>query len=101
MQNMSAAQLSTINVDDLSDSQIQKYLDQLAQSGYSQAEVEMALKARGLPQAQIDKLKQRIAKLQTGGAKAGTSFDRARTREATEIKEDDLIKCLLMILMKY
>ena len=47
----------------------------------------MALKARGLPQAQIDKLKQRIAKLQTGGLKTGTSFDRARTREATEIKE--------------
>jgi protein involved in polysaccharide export with SLBB domain len=94
MQNMSAAQLSTINVDDLSDAQIQKYLDQLSQSGYSQAEVEMALKARGLPQAQIDKLKQRIAKLQTGGTKSGTSFDRARTREATEIQEDDLVSLL-------
>ena len=61
MQSMTPAQLSTFNVDDLSDAQIQKYIDQAAQSGYSEAEIEMALKARGLPEAQIDKLKTRVA----------------------------------------
>jgi protein involved in polysaccharide export with SLBB domain len=94
LQNMSAAQLSAFNVDDLSDAQISNFLSQLEQSGYSQAEVELALKTRGMPQAQIDKLKQRMAKLQTSGVKPGTSFDRLRTRESVEVKEDDLVKML-------
>jgi protein involved in polysaccharide export with SLBB domain len=94
LQNMSAAELSTVNVDNLSDQQIRKYLDQLANSGYSQAEVEMALKARGLPQAQIDKLKQRIARLQRGAVKEGTGYSRIRTREADPPSEDDLVGVL-------
>lgn len=94
MQSMTPAQLSTINVDDLSDAQIQKYIDQAAQSGYSEAEIELALKSRGLPQAQIDKLKSRMAKLQSGSAKSGTSFDRARTRETPQIETGDLVKFL-------
>jgi protein involved in polysaccharide export with SLBB domain len=94
LQNMSAAQLSTFNVDNLSDAQISKYMEQLEQSGYSQAEIELALKTRGMPQAQIDKLKARLAKLQTSGVKPGTSFDRLRTKESVVIKEDDLVKML-------
>ncbi|MCG8308633.1 MAG: SLBB domain-containing protein, partial [Cytophagales bacterium] len=94
LQNMTPAQLSTFNVDDLSDVQIQMFMDRLAQSGYSESEVELVLKSRGLPQSQIDKLKQRMAKLRTGSVKSGTSFDRARTREKPEIKEDDLVELL-------
>ena len=94
LQNMSPAQLSTFNVDDLSDAQIQKYLDKLAESGYTDQEVEMALKARGVPQAQIDKLKIRAAKLQHGTVKSGSGFDRARTRQTEEIKTDDVVNML-------
>lgn len=94
LQNMSAAELSTFNVDDLSDAQIRMFMDRLQESGYSEAEIELALKTRGLPQAQIDKLKARIAKLQSGSVKTGTSHDRSRTREMPEIKEDDLVKAL-------
>lgn len=94
LQNMTPAQLSTFNVDDLSDAQVQMFMDRLSQSGFTEAEIELALKTRGLPQAQIDKLKQRMGKLQTGSVKTGTSFDRARTRETPQIKEDDLVSLL-------
>ncbi|NJN27903.1 MAG: polysaccharide biosynthesis protein [Cyclobacteriaceae bacterium] len=94
MQNMTPAQLSTFNVDDLSDAQIKKYAEQAAGSGYSEAEIEMALKSRGMPQAQIDKLKVRMAKLQAGGVRSGTSFERARTRESNQIKEGELVDFL-------
>lgn len=94
LQNMTPAQLSTFNVDNLSDAQIQKFMEQLEQSGYSQAEIELALKTRGMPQAQIDKLKQRITKLQTTRAVSGSGLSRARTREIQPVKEDDLVKML-------
>ncbi len=94
LQNMTPAQLSTFNVDDLSDAQIQMFMERLQESGYTEAEIELALKTRGLPQAQIDKLKARMAQLKTGSVKTGTSFDRSRTREAPEIKEDDLVNVL-------
>ena len=94
LQNMTPAQLSTFNVDDLSDAQIQMFMDRLGESGLSEAEIELALESRGLPQAQVDKLKERMSKLQLGGMKTGTSLDRARTRETPQIKEDDLVKIL-------
>ena len=62
LQNMTPAQLSTFNVDDLSDAQIQMFVERFQESGYTEAEMELALKTRGLPQTQIDKLKARMAK---------------------------------------
>jgi len=94
LQNMTPAQLSTFNVDDLSDAQIQMFMERLNESGYTEAEIELALKTRGLPQAQIDKLKARMAQLQTGSIRTGTGLDRSRTREVPEIKEDDLVSVL-------
>lgn len=62
LQNMTPAQLSTFNIDDLSDSQIQMFMDRLSESGLSEAEIEFALKSRGLPQTQIDRLKNHLSK---------------------------------------
>ena len=56
LQNMTPAQLSTFNVDDLSDAQIRMFIERFQESGYTIAEIELALKSRGLPQLQIDKL---------------------------------------------
>jgi protein involved in polysaccharide export with SLBB domain len=94
LQNMTPAQLSTFNVDDLSDAQIQMFMERLQESGYTEAEIELALKTRGLPQSQIDKLKARMAKLQSGAVRTGTGLDRSRTREMPQIKEDDLVSVL-------
>jgi protein involved in polysaccharide export with SLBB domain len=94
LQDISPSQISSFNVDNLSDEQIRKYMDQAAGSGYSEAEIELALRARGLPQIQIDKLKSRIASLKSGQDGTSSGFDRARTREAPETMTkgiDDLI----------
>lgn len=96
LQNMSAAQLSTFNVDNLTDAQVQKYIDEVAKSGYSQAEVELALKSKGLPQAEIDKLKLRIAGFKSGTSTQGSSsFDRNRTKETPQVRSDNLTKGLI------
>ncbi len=79
LQNMTPAQLSAFNVDNLTDAQIQKYIQQVAQSGYSEAQIELALKSRGLPQSQIDKLKARIAGVQSGVSTSTRSGSRLRT----------------------
>ncbi len=94
LQNMTPAQLSTFNADDLTDEQIQMFVDRFEQSGMSEAEVELALKSRGMPEAQIDKLKQRMAKLKQTPKKTGTGLDRTRTRETPPVQADDLVKTL-------
>ncbi|MCK5704483.1 MAG: hypothetical protein KAI29_25195, partial [Cyclobacteriaceae bacterium] len=40
IESMTPSQASTFNVDNLSDAQIKKYMEQAAQSGYSEAEIE-------------------------------------------------------------
>ncbi len=95
MQEMSTVDLSNFNAENLSDAQIKKYMDQAAKSGYSEQEIEIALLSRGIPQAEIDKLKRRMAKLQSGTPISnGTSFDRSRTSETESINTDDLVDYL-------
>lgn len=96
LQNMSATELSTFNVDNLTDAQVQKYIDEVAKSGYSQAEVELGLKAKGLPQAEIDKLKLRIAGFKSGSStKGSSSSDRTRSKESAQVRTDNLTKGLI------
>ena len=49
LQNLSPAQLSTFNVDDLSDAQVQMFMDRLSQSGYlRKLKLSSLLQTRGL-----------------------------------------------------
>lgn len=94
LQNMTPAQLSSFNVGNLSDAQIQQYMDKVAESGYTEAQIEIALKSRGLPQAQIDKLKARINSLQSGVRKSTSSGNRSRSSESQKYTNngiDDLL----------
>lgn len=90
MQNITPSQAGSFNVDNLSDAQVKRYMEQATQSGYSEAEIELALRARGLPQMQIDKLKSRIAKLQSGTIQPGSDNNRMRTNES-DIHESDAL----------
>ncbi|AWL78139.1 polysialic acid transporter [Capnocytophaga canimorsus] len=56
-------QISNINVDNLSDEQIKVYWDKAQQQGYSLEQLEAMARAKGMPQVQIAKLKQRIQML--------------------------------------
>jgi len=57
------SQLSSINVDNLSDQQILSYWNKAKQQGYTIDQLAVLAKAKGMPAIQIEKLKQRIATL--------------------------------------
>jgi protein involved in polysaccharide export with SLBB domain len=62
-QDINTSQLSSINVDDLSDEEISKYWDKAKLEGYSLEKLEVALKSKGMSLNQVSKLKQRISAL--------------------------------------
>src|SRR5689334_6114170 len=55
--------LREIKVDDISDSDIQKYLQQLKARGITQQQAEQIAISRGMPVSEIQKLRQRIQNL--------------------------------------
>lgn len=59
-------QVSSINIDALSDAQFQAYIQQAQLSGLSEAELEAKARERGLSAAQIAQIKTRMASLNTG-----------------------------------
>ncbi len=76
---MSTSDLSNFSADKLSDAEIRKYMEQAESSGYTEEQIEIGLLSRGIPQAEVDKLKIRMAKLNSGRAIGGnTSLDRTR-----------------------
>lgn len=65
-QSLTSTNLATINVDDLSDAQIQSYLKQAEGSGYTQTQLEAFARQRGMPESEISKLRRRVEQLSGG-----------------------------------
>ncbi len=79
-QSINSSDLSTIRVDDLSDDQIRTYLQQAESSGLSESQMEIVALERGMPQAEIQKLRERIARLNgTAERQSTTPFTRRDT----------------------
>ncbi|TDO26895.1 SLBB domain-containing protein [Sediminibacterium goheungense] len=72
---LQANDLSKINIDQVSDADISKLIQQLKQSSVSITEVEQMAAAKGMPQSEISKLKQRIAVLEGKGTSKKTAID--------------------------
>lgn len=70
-QSLSGTDLTTINVDDLSDQQLLSYMQQAEASGYSQLQLEAFARQRGMSESQISKLRARISKLKLSSAGSG------------------------------
>lgn len=85
--DLASTNLSTINVDNLSDEQIQQFLDKAEESGLSQTQLEALAKSRGMSSIQITKLRNRISELQM--AKSADGADADRQREDLEQMEQD------------
>jgi protein involved in polysaccharide export with SLBB domain len=94
-QNLMDLNLSTLKVDQLSDSQIRSYLNRIDQSGLSEEEIEAALLSRGLPESELLLLKERINGIRTGKQDTGTGFNKVRTRQAPS-KEGDLFEAFFV-----
>ena len=65
VQNLNLEQLAYINVDQLSDEQIQSFWEKAQAQGYSITDLETAARVKGVPVSQITKLRQRIMTLST------------------------------------
>ena len=68
---LSAQDLSSVNVDNLSDDQIRQLLQQAQTAGLTQNQLEQQALQRGLPPDQVQKLDDRINKLSTGNVSNG------------------------------
>lgn len=64
--SVSLQNLETLNVDELTDAQIQKLITQLEASGYSEQQLEVLAQSRGMSSSQIAKLRQRIEAVKSG-----------------------------------
>lgn len=65
--------LSKIKVDQVSDGDIARLQQQLKQASMSFAQAEQLAAAKGMPQGEIMKLRQRLANLEAGGSNASTT----------------------------
>lgn len=64
---------STVNVDNLSDQQLQALLQKAQANGLSVNDVVQQAQAKGMPTDQVDKLKNRLNQLSGGGGQSGNS----------------------------
>lgn len=79
-QGINSSDLSTVRVDELSDEQIRAYLTQATSSGLSDVEMERLALERGMPLAEVEKLRQRIERLD-GASERRTSSAPTRNTE--------------------
>jgi protein involved in polysaccharide export with SLBB domain len=75
--------LSSINIDDLSDNQIKSYLLKATENGISEQNMYRILLEKGLPQSEIDKLSDRVAKLSV------TQYNNPDTKEPADTKNNN------------
>ncbi|MFT7156252.1 MAG: protein involved in polysaccharide export with SLBB domain [Parvicella sp.] len=75
--------LREIKVDELSDAQIQKFIDQAEAGGYSESQLELLARSRGMSETEINKLRTRVNKLgsSTGENSGLQSLDRSRSNQ--------------------
>ena len=80
--------LQNINVDDLSDDQIKSFIQQVESSGYTEQQLELLARARGMSETQIQKLRNRITQIQTGTTGTSQSGNVSRLRESPSFQSN-------------
>lgn len=88
----SIPQLSSINIDALSDAQFQAYVQQAQLSGLSEAELEAKAREKGLSSTQIAQIKTRLASLSSTpmGEKKNTTYEsRKPINTKNEFKKEE------------
>jgi len=88
-QTITQSQLSSINIDNLSDAQIQSYWEKAKSQGYTIDQIDVLAKAKGMSDSQIMKLKQRINGLQYTSPNQQSKL---QTENITTEEENPLVK---------
>ncbi|GAB5524346.1 MAG: SLBB domain-containing protein [Roseivirga sp.] len=92
-EDLNLSNLSSINVDDLSDAQILNFMRVAEERGLSETEVEALALARGVSRVQINKLKSRINTLRYSSGNT-QAFDPSVSREAPITSNTDVFGLL-------
>ncbi|MCL6258953.1 SLBB domain-containing protein [Aquiflexum sp. TKW24L] len=81
--------LSAIKVDDLSDAQIQELIKRASEAGLSETELIQMARLRGVSEAELEKLKNRIEKLDGAGAgvKSSAGSSKREPRKQGDLNE--------------
>ena len=83
--------LNNVNIDELSDEQVQQFLDRAKENGLTLDQLELIAKQRGISSTQIAKLRNRIRQIQLGsniGSDSQITSPASRIRDEYE-REDD------------
>ena len=83
--------LSSVDIDDLSDSQIEAYINRAQESGLTLDQLELLARQRGMSAAQLAKLRQRILKIQTGTSSGKEGLEVNENRLRSNFEEEDRI----------
>ncbi|WP_349630838.1 SLBB domain-containing protein [Aquiflexum sp. TKW24L] len=88
-QAQSMNDLSAIKVDDLSDAQIQELIKRASEAGLSETELIQMARLRGVSEAELEKLKNRIEKLDGAGAgvKSSAGSSKREPRKQGDLNE--------------
>ncbi len=91
LNNLSTSDLNSINIDELSDEQVQRFLDRAKESGLTLEQLELVAKQRGMSSSQISKLRNRIRQLQLQGSQESSELtspsNRLREQNDEEVDE--------------
>jgi protein involved in polysaccharide export with SLBB domain len=82
-QDLASADLSKVKVEQIPDAQLRRFMQEAQNRGLTQQEIEIALRTRGMPSSEIEKLKNRLYTLQTGAGVTG-GLQESRLREEAE-----------------
>lgn len=91
-QDLNINNISSINIDDLSDAQIQKFISKVEESGYSEDQLIMMAKSRGMSEMQIQKLRSRIMQVRsskTASTEQGSTMTNLRQSKLVQEKEEE------------
>ena len=87
-QNISSAQLQSIDVDAMSDAQIASYWEKAKSEGYTLDQLEVIATSKGMAPSQFSKLRQRIASLRYSDTATNTSVSNSEnTAEISNIEK--------------
>ncbi len=82
------------DIDKLTDDQLKSFIQKAEEGGYTEDQLILGAKARGMSDVEISKFRQRINKLKAGGTKKGANelnaLSDSRMRQEEEEEEEDL-----------
>jgi protein involved in polysaccharide export with SLBB domain len=89
-QAQSIPDVSSLNVDELSDAQIMELMNRASSMGYSEDDFLVMAKAQGLPASEVAKLSKRVNQIKS--ARVAQSQSTAGTRDRKQQEWDELLK---------